>query len=127
MLCTDQQAADSSREVAQQQGTDSLSILDGADYAASAVDVVEPTLEQFTDADDVADELASAAEQLEEALTAPQATDALMGEDIAGEVVQGAEEYLHGPTTLEEHYLDNTSLTFNTSWSSGDFAGEKMR
>ena len=96
MLCTDQQAADSSREVAQQQSTDSLSILDGADYAASAVDVVEPTLEQFTDADDVADELASAAEQLEDALTAPQATDALMGEDIAGEAVQGDEEHLHG-------------------------------
>ena len=80
MQCTGQQAADSSHN--EQEDIDSLSILDGADYAATAIDVAEPTLEQFADDDAASD---STAEALDEAYAVSQPMDAAIGGNVAAD------------------------------------------
>ena len=75
--CADQQATDS--RINEQEEVDSLSILDGADYAVTAVDVAEPTLEQFSDVATPE----SAAEELKETYAATQPTYPPMGEEVA--------------------------------------------
>ena len=77
MQCTGQRATDS--KINEQEDVDSLSILDETDYAATAVDVAEPTLEQFSD--DAAPD--SAAEELEETSDAPQRTYHSTGDKVA--------------------------------------------
>ena len=66
--------------ITKEENVDSLSILDGADYAATAVDVVEPTMEQLTIAA-VASE--PSAEDFDEAYAPTQLTDAPRGADTA--------------------------------------------
>lgn len=97
MRWTGQRAAGS--RITEEKDVDSLSILDGADYAATAVDVAEPTLEQFATYDAASE---STAEKLDEAYAAAQPTDAPMGgDDDAVELwprAQGVLSWLMGCT-----------------------------